>query len=172
LGVYFQYLDQAVNHLLGLSEKEESVYAVIPLSVEPTIWSANGSDRERMVSSVELIRELQAIHPVHYVRSKKVKEFPMLTKLNQAAMQNSSSSFDLVKEKQNIKAEGQLVALPETERMIWQLQVEIDFLLAWILCWGKSLNRFYLISCRRPRTPFHIEMIWKPCIITMSHASL
>ncbi|MGI8386873.1 SagB family peptide dehydrogenase [Robertmurraya sp. P23] len=120
-GVYFQYLDQAVNHLLGLSEKEESVYAVIPLSLEPTIWSANGSERERMVSSEELIRELQAIQPDHYVRSKKVKEFPMLTKLNQAAMQNSPSSFVLVKEKRNVKAEGQLVALPETEWMSYDL---------------------------------------------------
>ncbi|SHT29480.1 SagB-type dehydrogenase domain [Mycobacteroides abscessus subsp. abscessus] len=120
-GVYFQYLDRAVNHLLGLSEKEESVYAAIPLSVEPTIWSVNGSERERMVSSEELIRELQAIQPDHYVRSKKVKEFPMLTKLNQAAMQHSPSSFDLVKEKRKVKAEGQRVALPETEWMSYDL---------------------------------------------------
>lgn len=48
-GVYFQFLDRAVNHLLGLSEQEESVYAVIPLSVEPTIWSANGRDRKSVV---------------------------------------------------------------------------------------------------------------------------
>ena len=45
-GVYFQFLDRAVNHFLGLSEKEESVYAVIPLSVEPTIWSANRNEKE------------------------------------------------------------------------------------------------------------------------------
>ena len=32
-GVYFQFLDSAINHLLGLSELEESVYSVIPLSV-------------------------------------------------------------------------------------------------------------------------------------------
>ena len=120
-GVYFQYLDQAVNHLLGISEKEESVYAVIPLSVEPTIWSAHGSERERMGSSEELIRELQAIQPEHYVRSKKVKEFPMLTLLNQAAMQHSPSSFSLVKEKRKVNAEGQRVALPETEWMSYDL---------------------------------------------------
>lgn len=120
-GVYYQYLDRAVNHLLGLSEKEESVYAVIPLSVEPTIWSVHGSERERMVSSEELMQELQGIQPNHYVRSKKVKKFPILTKLNQAAMQNSPSSFVLVKEKQNVKAGGQLEALPETKSMSYDL---------------------------------------------------
>ena len=39
-GVYFQFLDRAINHLLGLSEQEESVYAVIPLSAESTSWSS------------------------------------------------------------------------------------------------------------------------------------
>ncbi len=34
-GVYFQFLDRAINHLLGLSEGEESVYAVVPFSTEP-----------------------------------------------------------------------------------------------------------------------------------------
>lgn len=120
-GVYYQYLDQAVNHLLGLSEKEESVYAVIPLSVEPTIWSAHGNERERLVSSEELTRELQPIQPNHYVRSRKVKKFPILIKLNQAAMQNSPSSFALVKEQKNVIADGQLVALPETEQISYDM---------------------------------------------------
>ncbi|MEH7157770.1 hypothetical protein V7121_16095 [Neobacillus drentensis] len=107
--------------MLGLSEKEESVYAVIPLSVEPTNWSSYGSESERMVTSEELIRELQAIQPDHYVRSKKVKEFPMLIKLNQAAMLHSPSSFVPVKEKRNVKANDQLIALPDTERMSYDL---------------------------------------------------
>ncbi len=32
--VCYQFLDRSINHLLGLSEQEESVYAVIPLSIQ------------------------------------------------------------------------------------------------------------------------------------------
>ena len=32
--VCYQFLDRSINHLLGLSEQEESVYAVIPISHE------------------------------------------------------------------------------------------------------------------------------------------
>ena len=33
--VCYQFLDRSINHLLGLSEQDESVYAVIPLSIHP-----------------------------------------------------------------------------------------------------------------------------------------
>ena len=35
--ICYQFLDRAVNHLLGLSEQDESVYAVIPLSTQPLL---------------------------------------------------------------------------------------------------------------------------------------
>ena len=89
-GVYFQFLDRAINHLLGLSEEEESVYAVIPLSVEPTSWFTNGGDRDGLDSATELCQELTAIQNNHYVRSQRVKEFPMLTKMNEASMLEST----------------------------------------------------------------------------------
>jgi SagB-type dehydrogenase family enzyme len=120
-GVYFQFLDRAMNHLLGLTEKEESVYAVIPLSVEPTIWSANGSEKDRIVTADELSRELTSIHPNHYVRSQRVKEYPMLTKLNEVSMLDSTTKFPLIMAKENVISEGQAVSLPHAERLQYDL---------------------------------------------------
>ncbi|TDL75744.1 SagB/ThcOx family dehydrogenase [Rhodococcus qingshengii] len=116
-GVYFQFLDRAMNHLLGLSEKEEAVYSVIPLSVEPTIWSASGSEKDRIVSAAELCRELTQIQPNQYVRSQRVKEYPMLTKLNEASMLDSTTLFPSIEAKENGICEGQTVALPYAERL-------------------------------------------------------
>jgi SagB-type dehydrogenase family enzyme len=120
-GVYFQFLDRAMNHLLGLSEQEESVYAVIPLSVKPTIWSANGSEKDRMVSAAQLCRELTSIQPDTYVRSQRVKEYPMLTKLNEVSMLDSTRNFPLIEMKENGICEGQAVALPHTEKLSYDL---------------------------------------------------
>jgi SagB-type dehydrogenase family enzyme len=92
-GVYYQFLDQSINHLLGLSEHEESVYSVIPLSVETTNWSPFESDKERTITAKELIREIAPIHAKHYVRSRRVKPFPMLIKMNEASRFDSTESF-------------------------------------------------------------------------------
>ncbi|SDN38779.1 SagB family peptide dehydrogenase [Bacillus sp. OK048] len=120
-GVYFQFLDRAVNHLLGLAEREESVYAVIPLSVEPTIWSANGNEKARMVAAAELCRELTSIEPSHYVRSQRVKEYPMLTELNEMSMLEDTISFTMIGEEEIGNGGGQTVALPHAERLSYDL---------------------------------------------------
>ncbi|MDQ0246820.1 SagB-type dehydrogenase family enzyme [Bacillus fengqiuensis] len=120
-GVYFQFLDRAINHLLGLSEQEESVYAVIPLSVEPTIWSTNGRDIDGIVSAAELCRELTAIQHDHYVRSRRVREYPMLTKMNEASMLESTQLFRQIKEKEKVNGEEQAVALPHMKRLSYDL---------------------------------------------------
>ncbi len=76
-GVNFQFLDRAVNHLLGLSDREESVYAVIPLSVEPAIsWFHNGICGEGDVSAADLCRQLPVVRHEHYVRSQKSQGVP------------------------------------------------------------------------------------------------
>jgi SagB-type dehydrogenase family enzyme len=120
-GVYFQFLDRAINHLVGLSEQEESVYAVIPLSVEPTIWSTNGREIDGIGSAIELCRELTLIQPYHYVRSRRIKEYPMLTKLNEASMLDSTQSFRLIDGKERINCEGKAEALPLVERLSYDL---------------------------------------------------
>ena len=120
-GVYFQFLDRAMNHLLGLSEREESVYSVIPLSVEPTIWSANGNEKDRMVSAAQLCQELTSIDPEHYVRSQRIKEYPMLIKLNEVSILDDTTSFRLIEAKENGNCTGQVVGLPHAEKLSYDL---------------------------------------------------
>lgn len=120
-GVYYQFLDQSINHLLGLSEHEESVYSVIPLSVEPTIWSSLVSDKDGTISATELSGEITAIHPKHYVRSKRVKPFPMLTKINEASMFESSKSIRQSIPQMSLQGEGYAVALPVVKKQSYDL---------------------------------------------------
>jgi hypothetical protein len=121
-GVYFQFLDRAINHLLGLSEREESVYAVIPLSVKPAnIWFANGNDAGVAVSAPELCRELIAVQHDHYVRSRRVVEYPMLIKMNEASLMESPRSFRQIEGENNVNCEGQAVVLPHVKRLSYDL---------------------------------------------------
>jgi SagB-type dehydrogenase family enzyme len=120
--VYFQFLDRAVNHLLGVSDREESVYAVIPLSTEPAIsWFHNGIYGEEDVSAVELCRELPVVRHQHYVRSHKVKGYPMLTKMNEASMLESTESFRHVGMMKDVNSGIQLVFMPRVERLSYDL---------------------------------------------------
>ncbi|MED0669630.1 SagB family peptide dehydrogenase [Aneurinibacillus aneurinilyticus] len=119
--VYFQFLDRAINHLLGLSEQEESVYAVIPLSIEPTItWFANENNTDGIVSATELCQELPAVQHNHYVRSQKAIECPMLIKMNEASLLESLRSFQQIEEK-DINYEGHAIALPHVKRLSYDL---------------------------------------------------
>jgi SagB-type dehydrogenase family enzyme len=121
-GVYFQFLDRAVNHLLGVSAREESVYAVIPLSEEPAIsWFHNGIYGEGDDSAVDLCRELPVVRHEHYVRSQKVKEFPMLTKMNEASMLDSTGSFRHVGLVKHVDSGIQGVYMPHVERLSYDL---------------------------------------------------
>lgn len=135
--VYFQFLDRAINHLLGLSEQEESVYAVIPLSAESTSCfnrsNINGDD-----SATELCQELSAIQSTHYVQSRRVIEFPKLTKMNEVSMLESTKSFWQIKEEQiNCEGQTQTVTLPYVKRLSYDLasvcrkrfSPDIDFVL-------------------------------------------
>lgn len=118
--VYFQFLDRAVNHLLGISEEEESVYAVIPLSVEPAkSWFFNRNEEEKSVAA--LCRELPKVQHEHFVRSRRVKEFPMLIKMNEASLLESIEPIRIVEEKRIVHSENQVVALPRVERLSYDL---------------------------------------------------
>jgi len=119
-GVYFQYLDRAINHLLGLNEEEESVYAVIPLTVEPTSWFTNGGGKEP-VSAIELCREVPVIQNNHYVRSQRIKAFPMLKKMNEASMLESKRSFRQIKVREKVNCKSQVVTLPHMKRLSYDL---------------------------------------------------
>jgi SagB-type dehydrogenase family enzyme len=120
-GVFYQFLDKSINHLLGLSEQEESVYSVIPLAVEPTIWSTLVGDREGTIDATELSREITTIHTKHYVRSKRIKPFPMLTRINEASMYETSSSFRRVIPQMSLNGEGKTVALSDVKKLSYDL---------------------------------------------------
>lgn len=121
-GVYFQFLDRAVNYLLGLSEQEESVYAVIPLSVNPDItWFANGTTEDGTVSATKLCQKLTAVQNNHYVRSQRVTEYPMLIKMNEASLQESMRSFRQIEGEKIVNCKGPTVTLPYVNRLSYDL---------------------------------------------------
>lgn len=139
-GVYFQFLDRAINHLLGLSEQEESTYAVIPLSLETTGLFLSDGDMKCAVSAPELCRELATIQCDHYVRSQKIKEYPMLIEMNEASLMESTRSFRQLGTKEHSEGEGHHeIDLPPVKRMSYDLAAvcrnrfspEMDF------AWGK-----------------------------------
>ncbi len=135
-GVYFQFLDRAINHLLGLSEQEESVYTAILLSVEPTSWFTN-VDIERSSTSGELCGELPEIQCSHYVRSTRVKEYPLLLAMNEASMLESTESFQHIHVPEEMKRQSGEISLPRTKPLSYDLALacrkrfspEMDFVL-------------------------------------------
>lgn len=115
-GVYFQFLDSAVNHLLGLSEEEESVYSIIPLSVGTTNWAGNGRGLESEITAEKLCKELPAIFTVQIERSETIREFPMLVAMNEASKMESAYDF----RKLNVQS-----AFPDGEKEIQLPDLEI-----------------------------------------------
>ncbi|KZZ84410.1 SagB family peptide dehydrogenase [Bacillus sp. SJS] len=111
-GVYFQFLDRAVNHLLGLDEQQESVYAVIPLSAEPTRWSGNG--KETPETPEELCRTIPEIETSYYVKSKRILDFPELNAINEASFQQSVRSFRKIRMLEKTELGEQEIPLPGT----------------------------------------------------------
>ncbi|MEI4622128.1 SagB family peptide dehydrogenase [Bacillus cereus] len=117
-GVYFQFLDRAMNHLLGLSEQEESVYAVIPLSSKPTAeWFCHEDTLEKNISSHELSQELPLLQHDYFIRSQNVIEYPMITKMNRASMLESTDQFQTVREDAAASHHTQTLTLPEAQRL-------------------------------------------------------
>ncbi|WP_050614952.1 SagB family peptide dehydrogenase [Bacillus testis] len=120
-GVYFQFLDRAINHLLGIDEKEESVYAVIPLTVEPLNWSFAGRGIEGSISAESLCRELSETQFAHYVRSQRVKEFPKLIELNEASMIEMLPCARKAGTVEQMDSEGADIKLPFVEPLPYDL---------------------------------------------------
>jgi SagB-type dehydrogenase family enzyme len=116
--VCYQFLDRAINHLLGLSEQEESVYAVIPLSNNPSIDSVDSNKKiKESVSATELCRELPLLKHDYYNRSKRVIDYPILRKLNEGSMLETTQSFVELKKdnSENFSLSMETIMLPFTE---------------------------------------------------------
>lgn len=120
--VFFQFLDRAVNHLLGLTEQEESAYAVIPLSVEPAnTCFTKKTHGHGAVSATELCKQLTPVHHVHYIRSRKISEYPQLIKINEASLQESTHSFKQIEWGKEVQCEGLPVELCDVNRLSYDL---------------------------------------------------
>ncbi|WML50732.1 SagB family peptide dehydrogenase [Neobacillus sp. PS3-34] len=138
--VCYQFLDRAINHLLGLSEQDESVYALIPLSNTQSIFWVNNENRsEETVSSTELCREIPEQQHEYYNRSKRVIDYPMLRELNEASMLETTNSFVKLKKDRSLKSSlgMETIMLPYTESVSYDLAAvcrkrhspDIDFIM-------------------------------------------
>ncbi|MFD1705930.1 SagB family peptide dehydrogenase [Siminovitchia sediminis] len=121
--VCYQFLDRAVNHLLGLSEQDESVYAVIPLSVNQSSDCAEPDYRiVECTSSDELCQEVPILKHGTYNRSKRVIDYPMLRKLNEASLIETTKSFVKVRKNKKPAVSGpEIIFLPFTESFSYDL---------------------------------------------------
>ncbi|NEU32504.1 SagB/ThcOx family dehydrogenase [bacterium LRH843] len=121
--VCYQFLDRAINHLLGLSEQDESVYAVIPLSMNQSInYAFNNHNREE-ITATELCREVPLLEHDTYNRSKRIINYPMLKKMNEASMFETTKSFVKIKENNSAKQilGTETILLPFTEGFSYDL---------------------------------------------------
>jgi len=114
-GVYVQFLDSAINRLLGLTEEEESVYTVIPLSVAATNWAGNGKGVERAFTAEEVCMELPAISVELYEKSERIREFPMLLAANEASKIDSTGDFQKLGKQPAFRNGEKEIHLPEIE---------------------------------------------------------
>jgi SagB-type dehydrogenase family enzyme len=117
--VCYQFLDRSINHLLGLSGQDESVYAVIPLSIN----NVDQIKREENISAAELSEEVPLLKHVTYNRSKRVLDYPVLKEINAASMLETSQAFvNLKKDHWSNNSLGtELIMLPFTEDFSYDL---------------------------------------------------
>ncbi|SDO06134.1 SagB/ThcOx family dehydrogenase [Halobacillus aidingensis] len=112
--VHFQFVDRSINHLLGLDDEEESIYAVIPFADRTSSffnpWAATEGGRE-----------IPVVHTSHYQRSNKVLDFPYIKKMNQHSMFDSPAQFGLLKEKEEVRDFYRSHPLPEVEPLTYDL---------------------------------------------------
>lgn len=116
-GVYFQFLDRAVNHLLGLNEKEESTYAVIPLSSSSGIdWFRKEGEDQKPITAQDLIQKLAVVEHEHYVSSAKILEYPKLIHINEASMLECTQAFQQMPKEIEAYEQASLYRLPAASR--------------------------------------------------------
>jgi SagB-type dehydrogenase family enzyme len=119
--VFFQFIDRSLNHLLGISEEEESIYGVIPLSFIDSSFTSKNDNENSINTSTELNKELPKIQHNHFVKSKKVLSYPMLVNLNKKSMIESSRFFRYLEEKEITAPTKEVIYLPKVKRINYDL---------------------------------------------------
>ncbi|WP_144699776.1 SagB family peptide dehydrogenase [Fictibacillus phosphorivorans] len=116
--VYYHFLDSAINHLLGLNESEESVYAIMPLAKDQNMkWFDTIADQS--LTTEQLSSELKSLHHKHYVRSKEIRPYHMLLNLNSACKLRSFSSINVYNEDVQKDVDGPVLTLPLVEPLTY-----------------------------------------------------
>ncbi len=111
--VHFQFLDAAINHLLGLDGQEESTYAVIPLSERKAL----PDEALRETSATELIEEIPKIKTTHYQRSQNVLPFPEIAQFHHDTMLESTGLFRCFKKREEKNENKSKIVLPEAKEL-------------------------------------------------------
>ena len=100
--LFGQFLDRALNHLLGLTEGEESVYAVMPLGAcQPAALPFSGSLTQTnrlpaLYTAAQLIREIPALtlrYSFGNGSAGSASPHPLLLRMHQASMQEGTDEF-------------------------------------------------------------------------------
>lgn len=112
--VHYQFLDQAINHLLGLNAEEESTYALIPLSKQEFTLPKGENEG---ISAPALCNEIPKIKTRHYQRSENVFDFPELLKINQHSMIDSTELFRKAENKPEKMGNNPVFVLPAGEKL-------------------------------------------------------
>jgi len=120
-GVYFQFLDRALNHLLGLKEKEESIYGIVPLSLEASNLFTSTHTVDSINTATELCEELPRNEHRYFIKSKKILAFPKLTQVNEASMIETTKIFRHIEVQKNILKDSKQYHLPQVNRLSYDL---------------------------------------------------
>ncbi|MFK3959958.1 SagB/ThcOx family dehydrogenase [Guptibacillus hwajinpoensis] len=111
--VHFQFLDSAINHLLGIEDLEESTYAVIPLSEHNIVHEEAPGE----CSAAELVKEIPKIKTTHFQRSQNVLPFPEIAQLHHATLFESTGLIrGLKKSEENFENKSK-IALPKAREI-------------------------------------------------------
>ncbi|MCH5584456.1 SagB family peptide dehydrogenase [Shimazuella sp. AN120528] len=107
--VYYQFLDKAANHLLGLTTVQESVYAIITLSADKQKVQFQQKYKD-VLTSETLCRQLPTIHHDYRLKSKKIHPYPLIDKIHTQSLQNTTQDFTWISPKKS--------DLPKTDETI------------------------------------------------------
>jgi SagB-type dehydrogenase family enzyme len=133
--VYVQFLDEAINHLLGLSTKEESVYAVIPLSQDASIkWFIQPKN---LITATQLSQQVRKINHCYSIGSERIEEYPMVVKANTASLMEQMNLVREITNERNRIETNEFHPLPSVSGRIYDFSLacrkryspEMDFVL-------------------------------------------
>jgi SagB-type dehydrogenase family enzyme len=90
--IHYQFLDEAINHLLGLSTKRESIYAVIPIRLTSSKTDLKHM-KKKTIAGHEVCASLPKIKHPYQIRSKEILPYPEVEKIHLSSIQTTTDHF-------------------------------------------------------------------------------